>query len=608
MYRLSLAAAWWVVIGLSGCGDRATPVSQAPTKNGPEDALAAGMAGSEWQPPDAARRDGDVRLCAIRDLQQFRFSAAERSLRTALDEHPDDVTLQLAMANLLVTQGRRWDAQQHLLQLIKSDQFRVQELMWLGNPDEPFDNEEVILAALDAVPEDPLPLLGRARVAIRRNQHAEAVELLRKVLAVHPGLPEAQAQLGAALNELGETAAFLEWKRDLPESATSHPDTWFVLGRWCAENNQPRAAVRCFWEAVRRDPNHLRACYQLGLTLQNLGETASAHLFLERARQLTLVHDTVYSVMFRGLRKEWATEMARAMESLGRLWEARAWSIAVLSTDRGNPDAQASRDRLTALLKRDNPPQTLPSANPANQVDLSAYPLPRSPDARGTLPAAQAIPSITFEDMATEAGVDFTFFDSSTTKSQPGHLIFETTGGGVAVLDYDSDGWPDIYFTQCCPWPPSPGQSTYRDRLFRNLGHGHFEDVTNWAGLGDSDYSQGVTVGDFDNDGLPDLYVANIGQNRLYHNNGDGTFDDVTASSGIRDGQWTTSCLMADLNGDGAADIYDVNYVDDDDVFVRLCGENRNRVCHPNVFQSAQGQLFLSQGDGTCAMSPQKRD
>ena len=137
--------------------------------------------------------------------------------------------------------------------------------------------------------------------------------------------------------------------------------------------------------------------------------------------------------------------------------------------------------------------------------------------------------------------------------------MFEFTGGGAAVLDFDGDLWPDVYLTQGCSWPPDPDQQQYRDRLFRNLGDGRFEDVTREAGLGDNRFSQGVQVGDFDNDGFADIYLANVGANRLYRNNGDGTFDDVAVQAAIGGEYWTTSCLMADLNGDGLADLYEVN-------------------------------------------------
>ena len=180
--------------------------------------------------------------------------------------------------------------------------------------------------------------------------------------------------------------------------------------------------------------------------------------------------------------------------------------------------------------------------------------------------------------------------------------LLATQGGGVAVLDYDGDGWPDLYFTQGGPWPWLAGDASAtqcRDRLYRNLGNGHFADVTESAGLGDDRYSQGVAAGDFNNDGFPDLYVANFGANRLYHNNGDGTLSDVTADSGIRGERWTTSCLIADLNGDGCPELYDVNYLSSTDAARSMCRKGEElRWCSASGFGAEPDQLFVNLGDG----------
>ena len=136
-------------------------------------------------------------------------------------------------------------------------------------------------------------------------------------------------------------------------------------------------------------------------------------------------------------------------------------------------------------------------------------------------------------------------------------------GGGLGVIDYDCDGWPDLYFAQAGPWDQRGDQNTYIDRLFRNLGDGRFADVTEQAGLREGKFSGGIAVGDYNNDGFPDIYVANIGENRLYENMGDGTFRDVTEAAGCGGGKdiWSTSGVIVDLNGDGFPEIYSVNYV-----------------------------------------------
>ncbi len=209
-----------------------------------------------------------------------------------------------------------------------------------------------------------------------------------------------------------------------------------------------------------------------------------------------------------------------------------------------------------------------------------------------------------FTDRASELGLKFTYFQGPDQQTG-GVRIFESTGGGTGVIDLDLDGWPDLLLPQGEEWPPGSDQPipspTYRDQLFRNR-NGRFEEITDISGLDDNDaYSQGCSAGDFNNDGFPDLYIANIGRNQLLLNNGDGTFSDVTEESGISDKSWTTSCMIADLNADGSPDLYDVNYLEGERVYRVECRADR---CSVRSFAGAPDQVLISQGDGTFTQVP----
>lgn len=181
--------------------------------------------------------------------------------------------------------------------------------------------------------------------------------------------------------------------------------------------------------------------------------------------------------------------------------------------------------------------------------------------------------------------------------------------GGVAVFDYDKDGRPDIFFTNAANIATLKKDSPkFSNRLFRNEGHGVFTDVTERAGLTGFGYDAGVAVGDYDNDGYPDLFVAGVHRNTLYHNNGDGTFTDVTAKAGLD--QWTDpefgplwaiTGAWVDVNNDGLLDLFVVNYLqwNYNDEPVCKFGPHTYGYCTPKVYKGLPNQLFLNNGDGT---------
>ncbi len=211
-----------------------------------------------------------------------------------------------------------------------------------------------------------------------------------------------------------------------------------------------------------------------------------------------------------------------------------------------------------------------------------------------------------FEDVTAKSGVAFRLLSSRT----PEKYLIETMPGGVAMLDYDKDGREDLFFVngaalkRAMPPGAAPDKSEpkYWNRLYHNNGDGTFTDVTERAGVRGYGYGMGVAVGDYDNDGYPDLYVTNFGQNILYHNNGDGTFTDVTAKAGVGAGGWSSSALFIDYDRDGRLDLFVARYLDWDFSKNLPCGapeKGERAYCHPDVFQSATYLLYHNNGDGT---------
>jgi len=214
--------------------------------------------------------------------------------------------------------------------------------------------------------------------------------------------------------------------------------------------------------------------------------------------------------------------------------------------------------------------------------------------------AAKASPDagcpVTFTDVAASVGLKFQHDRGAT----PEHQLPETMGSGVAWLDYDHDGWLDLYVVQSGAFPPD-GSARAQDRLFRNVG-GKFTDVTEKAGLKDSAYGMGVVAADVDNDGWTDLYVTNFGGNTLYRNNGDGTFTDVTKKAGVAGSGWSTSAAFADFDGDGDLDLFVVRYLDYSVEKNYFCGDpvkKKRDYCHPSLYPPVGNLLFRNNGDGT---------
>ncbi len=209
-----------------------------------------------------------------------------------------------------------------------------------------------------------------------------------------------------------------------------------------------------------------------------------------------------------------------------------------------------------------------------------------------------------FVDVTEKLGVHFKHEASPTSRK----YLLETMGSGVALFDYDNDGRLDLFFANGARIDdPTPKGSIlqkdgpkYWNRLYHQKPDSTFEDVTEKAGLKGSGFSTGVAVGDYDNDGFDDLFVAGYGHSTLYHNNGDGTFTDVTASAGVAGSGWATSAAWVDYDNDGRLDLVVARYMewDFDDIFCGHREEGFRSYCHPDLFKPASVLLYHNDGNG----------
>ena len=218
--------------------------------------------------------------------------------------------------------------------------------------------------------------------------------------------------------------------------------------------------------------------------------------------------------------------------------------------------------------------------------------------------AAPDTRSIQFRDVTQLAGIHFTHNNGAFGKK----FLPETMGPGVAFIDYDNDGWPDIFLVNGMDWP-GHAQKHSTPKLYHNNHDGTFTDVTHKAGLDIEMFGMGVAVGDYDNDGYDDLFVTAYGQSHLFHNNGNGTFTDVTQKAGLSGPkEFSTSAAWVDYDKDSRLDLVVGNYVQwtpETDLYCTLDGKSKS-YCTPESYKGTSVRLWHNRGDGTFEDATQK--
>lgn len=259
-------------------------------------------------------------------------------------------------------------------------------------------------------------------------------------------------------------------------------------------------------------------------------------------------------------------------------------------------------------------PQTVPGAAPAAQskgsVSTSGVYAPVLDQEKRPITAGGFVDRgpIIFQDVAERAGLTQWKHVMGTPQKK---FILETVGSGVALLDYDNDGWLDIYLVNGSTYEAISGKARApRAALFHNNHDGTFSNVSEQAGVTNDAWGFGVVVGDYDNDGWPDIYVGNFGKNRLYHNNHDGTFTDVAEKAGVALGNWSTGATFGDYDGDGRLDLFVPGYVHYDldhppvpgsslVAFTQCQFRGIDIMCGPRGLKGERDHLFHNNGDGT---------
>lgn len=519
------------------------------------------------------------------------------TFRAVLADEPNDVSSHQRIAYLFAATAQRWSSRHHLETILKSGASSVDDLALLADLQRPVDEAEYLNKCHLSYPDDPNTRLGLAAIRLLNGEQSAAQKEVERIVREFPENLSAQSLLGELLAGTSDSV-FDAWNSGLPSNAESWPDIWYDRGLHCYLKENRQSAARCFWEVLKLAPLHRRATYQLGRVLTEL-ERPEAPAFAERARDLfTLSTWLMHATRSEGRNETALREIVGLMDRMGRVWETCAWSQLARQNfpDSDWPDSYLRR--LGPRLNR-NLPMILSESDLAQTIDLSSY-APYSA-ADGENKQSMILPKtehqrLTFVEQPD--GPDFVFFSAADPATR-GARMQEQTGGGIGVLDADQDGLPDLYCVQSAEWPSSlqyPTISLDRvDRLYRNRGSNGFADITAESGIQETGFSQSCAIGDLDQDGFEDLYVANIGPNSLLLSNGDGTFSvKETPTADVL--QWTSSCAMVDVNRDGNVDLIDINYVSGSEVYSRICS---GRACSPSTFGGTLPQIHLGRGDGT---------
>ncbi|WP_431192210.1 FG-GAP-like repeat-containing protein [Rhodopirellula bahusiensis] len=534
-----------------------------------------------------------------------RLEEAESTYREMHSRFGDLVPVHRRLAHLLNAQGRRVEATRHVEALIRLGDVTEKELLSMTTLSVPYhDDEPLSLALVSRTKPNHEALsskdLARAKQLLVQDEADEAKHLVRQLREVFPDSSNVAAFEGRVYEALQSNEDLEKWFAILPKSIKQEAEYWAAIGQWSLRMKQPTAAIRAFGEAVQIDPTDRVAYLRMAEALAMVGEFEAAERVLERKKWLDEAWQMAMNV---GLNRESLRQDLRTLveqlEKLGRHWEAISWRT-ILAYEEGRlseamPELKHARQRL--MQDPPSPPDLLCG------IELRRWPLPNSTamlaDAASNLKATKrssdsltvSIP-VRMVDVAEKLGVNFQFRNHPNT--DPSHLrMSQVNGGGIAVVDFDLDGWPDLYFCDA-GGPPNDPAGSGANQLFRNLNGRTTHNVSVASGSDDRSYAQGATTADLNQDGFVDLVIANIGVNVICINNGDGTFSpqSIEGSDG-----WTSSIVCGDLDGDALPEIAEINYIDDETAFETKCwGDGFD--CSPRIFAPAKDRFLKRMTNG----------
>jgi hypothetical protein len=562
-------------------------------KLGRRDAAVAALAGVR---PNSALAALAGVLLAEDELHHGKLRNAEERLRALMQPaRPGQKQVLMALLRLFRVEGRTGEARAWLRSAFdQADEpiSLLRQLWLLDRGIVPIEGLEANLRDwLAQSPNDDRVWLGLGRMALLQGRLDEAEKWLAG--AAH-SRPSDRAVWLAQLDWARAAGRSLEVERLVsgPLGAELDPgerlDYRVWLARCRGELIDERLLLECWLE---REPQNPVVLERLATLAAQAGDASGAATLRRRKERVDHALER-YGQRIKATGEFTAAAdcvaMGRLAEQAGRPFDARAWRKLASRIEPRNAD-------ITAIVSR------LDEAASSHECERLATNRAQSSSAALARAAKRSEPRsvrVEFRDDAKSAGLQFRFASGVTAIRQIPTVI----SGGVGLLDYDGDGWLDIYCVQGGNFPPDRERPSSGDRLFRNRRDGTFEDVTSRCGIGGfaSGYGHGVAVGDYDNDGRADLFITRFGAYALYRNRGDGTFEDATAGAGLGGNRdWPTSAAFADLDGDGDLDLYVCHYLKWDADDPRICRDSETGAyasCSPLQFPACSDHVFRNDG------------
>ncbi|MDM4017293.1 FG-GAP-like repeat-containing protein [Roseiconus lacunae] len=558
-------------------------------------------------------------------MQLENYELAERRYRQILQLAPQFNIARRRLAFLLNRQGRRHEANALVRELCRAGDVMQDELFGLiVESDAMYDsaggeNDSVRSPRQTSAADDrlyrPIGPLAEARYEFTRQRYSRAVEILQPSIESGNASQAAIAFYGLAAAEGQLEQSFRQWFTSTNESTQVFPEYWSAIGTYLLRETRYREAVGALAEAIRLDASDHRSVRRLIQCFRSLDDPEKETAFQTRYKHLNRaisLGNEVADATEPKTRSDKMAELADQLIQLDRPLEAILWkSLALGAMPNHRTELQQLGQSLqTVVASRSGFPN---AAQRWCGVDLSSFEKPRlSADDVDVASRDESLPKPTkrqaqparFQNVAPDVNLNHGY--DVATKPQPNRFaIYQQLGGGVAVIDYDLDGWGDLYLAQGAADPPK-FEAERSNQLLRHIpGRAtSLLDQTEAAGLTQRQYTIGVTSGDWNQDGFPDLAISNLGINQLWINRGDGTFDSRNLDRQADFERCVSSIAMGDLTGDHLPDLVALNYLRDPDLIRRPALDTDGNVAAsiaPLEFQPALDSLYQNSVTGDFA-------